>query len=397
MRSAQDLLLPLCLLAACGDPVGVDATATDVTDTTATVGTTESSAADDGSATGVADTTAAPDETTATDSSTGGEVTSTTGGMTSDGATTETGSTSGCSKVDFLVVVDNSGSMGDEQKSLQAAFPSFVESVVQAPGGPDDVHILVTDVDAYVFEQCDDGCACAEGEGCPATTIECQLGCAVNSLCTIDGSFVCGETTPLPCESVLGAGVTYPRGTGASNQDCEFSSGARYIDASEPDVGAAFSCAAGVGTGSFSSTERPMQAMVSALAPVGEVAECNAGWLRDDAVLVVVFITDESDDEKDSAGDPETWREALLLAKGGDASAVVVLGLFGDNDLPGAICTDLMDELGAEAAPRLREFVDSWGAQGLAGSVCAESYSDFFNDAAMAIDASCASFVPPAD
>ena len=87
-----------------------------------------------------------------------------------------------------------------------------------------------------------------------------------------------------------------------------------------------------------------------------------------------------------------------MSAKGGDESAIVVLGLFGDNDEPGAICPPFNPDSasGAEPSPRLREFVDSFGDHGVPGSVCAASYQQFFLDAVGIIDTTCDEFVPPA-
>ena len=44
---------------------------------------------------------------------------------------------------------------------------------------------------------------------------------------------------------------------------------------------------------------------------------------------------------------------------------------------------------GAEPSPRLREFVDSFGDHGVAGSVCADSYQQFYLDAVGIIDTKC--------
>ena len=52
---------------------------------------------------------------------------------------------------------------------------------------------------------------------------------------------------------------------------------------------------------------------------------CNEGFLRDDAILVVTFITDEED--TGSAGNPDSWKQTLVDAKGGNEEAIVVLGL----------------------------------------------------------------------
>jgi hypothetical protein len=195
----------------------------------------------------------------------------------------------------------------------------------------------------------------------------------------------------MQCEDILGAGVTYPRGANASNMDCNFQNGMRFMTDAEPNLVTAFQCAARVGTDSTNDPERPMEAMVQAVSGGGAVGGCNTGFLRDDAILVVTFITDEDDDANDgSAGSVDTWRQALITAKNGDESAIVMLGLFGDQDLPNAICGSE-----AEVSPRLRQFLDSWGDQGFFGSICANDYDDFFQAAVDIIDTTCDDFTPP--
>ena len=303
----------------------------------------------------------------------------------------------GCKKVDFLFVIDNSGSMGDEQDNLISSFPGFIETIQTTLDEAQDYHIMVIDSDPWVFDGCQDACdsgCLPDGCGLPPA-FECILPCALSLTCI--GQHTCGVTQPFECEDVLGAGVTYPRGTQASNQDCNFSTGARYMDSSEPDLSSTFACAADVGTGSTTNTEKPMEAMVQAVTPSTPAFACNEGFIRDDAILVVTFITDEDDGSGDSQGNVNGWRQALISAKGGDETAVVVLGLFGDNDQPGAICPPLDEDSndGAEPSVRLREFVDSWGPRGFAGSVCAGSYNDFFQEAVGIIDNTCEDFTPP--
>ncbi len=322
-----------------------------------------------------------------------------TGQMTAD----DGGNADGCDKVDFLFIIDNSGSMGDEQGNLISSFPLFIDTIQSTLDEAQDYNIMVLDVDAWQYETCQQQCdtapaECINPQGLCDPTVgpACLLPCALGLICGADGGFECGVTTPAECEDVLGAGVEFPRGQGSSNMDCNFATGARYMDTNEPDLSSAFECAAQVGVSSYAPTERPMQAMVQAVTSGTEADSCNEGFLRDDAILVVTFITDEDDGNGDSAGNAAGWRQALIAAKNGDENAIVVLGLFGDNDLPGGICQDLADGSdGAEAAPRLREFVDSFGDKGFFGSVCAPSYDAFFMEAVGLIDTTCEEFIPP--
>lgn len=111
---------------------------------------------------------------------------------------------------------------------------------------------------------------------------------------------------------------------------------------------------------------------------------------------VPVEVTDEEDLGK-SAGNPASWYSALVNTKGGSESAVVVLGLMGDLDLPTSICDPLDDgtNVGAEASPNLRAFVDMFDDFGLDASVCADDYRPFFEEAVRVIDQACDDFIPP--
>jgi hypothetical protein len=67
-------------------------------------------------------------------------------------------------------------------------------------------------------------------------------------------------------------------------------------------------------------------ALIAALSPYLSVGECNKGFLRDDALLFITFITD-SEDEK-SKTYVSDWYKAIVKAKHGDPGAVVTLLMF---------------------------------------------------------------------
>ena len=60
--------------------------------------------------------------------------------------------------------------------------------------------------------------------------------------------------------------------------------------------------------------ELPMEAMVRAVGPLNGPGQCNAGFVRNEALLLVVFVTDEDDNGK-SGGNPATWKQALPAAR----------------------------------------------------------------------------------
>ncbi|MFO7565132.1 MAG: hypothetical protein R6X02_20970 [Enhygromyxa sp.] len=273
----------------------------------------------------------------------------------------------GCQKIDFLFVIDSSGSMADKQANLIASFPGLVAAMmdnVQA----DDWHVMVVDTDAQWGGT------------------DCANACTTLGLCPDAPEFDCNTPAPLLCDITLGAGQIAPMGEAASNQDCDLAGGARYIQAGEPDLLSAFSCVAKVGVDG-SDAERQMDALVRALGPeLAEPGKCNEGFVRDDAILVITIITDEPDQHSD--GDPADWADAVIAAKGGNAEAVVVLGLLPDGDLGVPLC-------GAAAleAPRMSEFLQLFEANGRA-SVCEPDYSPFFLDAVSVISETCETFDP---
>ncbi len=297
----------------------------------------------------------------------------------------EAGDGQGCTKADFLFVIDNSGSMEDEQDQLIASFEGFI-STIQATSMAQDFQILVVDTDASggggsTVECTNDVCTCEPVPGC------CEFACNLGGLTCND--IPCDRVPGSECDRTLGAGKVFRNdGTLCMHEE------PRFMSDGDPDLAATFACVGEVGTFG-DGNEQPMAAMLRAVD--GELAQgCNAGFLRDDAILVVTFITDEEDENK-SPGDPTSWHADLVAAKGGNEDAVVVLGLFGDTDQPDAVCEpfDEKGEDGAEAGPRLRAFTASFGDHGVLGSVCEADYNPFFTEAVSIIDTACDEFVPP--
>jgi hypothetical protein len=179
--------------------------------------------------------------------------------------------------------------------------------------------------------------------------------------------------------------------------DCGIAGGQRYIVDGQPNLSGTFGCIANVGT-EGDGNETPMASMLEAIGSQSGAGMCNEGFLREDAVLVVTFITDEEDDYSlgnGSPGTPQSWYDAVVAAKNGDPTAAVVLGLIGDPDQPNPVCQPLMDIQGGEASPRLRQFVELFGPRGTWGSVCSPNFGDFFEQAVSLIDTTCDDFVPP--
>jgi hypothetical protein len=280
----------------------------------------------------------------------------------------------GCEKVDFLFVIDNSGSMYDHQQGLIDAFPGFIAQI-QATLAAQDYHVMVVDSDA------------------DETFSKCQSQCDIMGYPCM--GFPCGAPTTT-CDGVLGAGVVGPLGDQASNVDCGFAAPQRYLSSDGGALASAFECAGQVGI-SGAGNERPMNAMLAALGPALEGADgCNAGFLRDDAILVITVLSDatitSSQEQVDDT--PQQWHDAVIAAKGGDPQAVAVLGLVSDSDQMDGLCkpNPIPYDMGS---PLLRAFVGLFAERGVQASICEPDYQPFFADAVAILDATCDQFVPP--
>jgi len=273
--------------------------------------------------------------------------------------------TEGCQAIDFLFIIDSSESMKDHQENLIASFPGFAAEI-QSSVPADDWHVMVVDTDA-------------QWGG-----VECANACSTLGQCPDEPAFDCSTPPPELCDITIGSGEIAPFGEGASNAEC-LETGARYVPEGTADLESVFSCVAQVGVDG-NSEERTAEAMVRGLSEdlVGDDG-CNAGFLRDDAILVVTIITDEPD--INSPDDAPAWVQAIVDAKNGDDQAIVVMGLLPDADAD-ALCEEAVE------APRLVDFVTSFPNSARA-SVCEPDYSPFFAAAVDVIVETCDDFVPP--
>lgn len=347
------LTLAMTLLgpAACGDSSSDAGTASATTTvTTATTATTPASTGESASA-GTDSATGAPTSSgsaSASDSEAGPKL-----DVAADTTTADPGE--GCPSVDILFVIDDSGSMADQQASLVASFPGFITAVQSQLGGAKSYHIGVVTTDIY-----------------PDNAANC-----------ID----------------IGDLITQTGGPGSSAMNCQpFTSGTRFLDETEPDLGAKFACMGLIGTGG-SSDERPIRGMLNALKPENNApGGCNALFSRPEALLVVVIITDEDDvpDGCDdmgvcmsygSGGDKNAWYDELLSYRNNTAQNIVVLALIGRK---------LDNPCAATPASKLLGFANLFDEHGFIGDVCAEDYAPFFSDALPVIGEACQNWVPPA-
>jgi hypothetical protein len=158
--------------------------------------------------------------------------------------------------VDILFVIDNSGSMAEEQTSLRANFGKFMDVLSTIQGGAPNMHIGVTT--SNLGQSATDGTA----------------GGAFGAGCTGAGD--------------NGALRTTPEVSGRFIIDEETAGGARNRNYSGT-LADAFSSLANVGTNGCG-IEQHLGAVQRSLS-----STTNAGFLRPDAKLAVIFIADEDD------------------------------------------------------------------------------------------------------
>ena len=192
--------------------------------------------------------------------------------------------------LDLLLVVDNSGSLAEEQASLAANLPALVNVLNTAPGGLPDLHVGVVSTNV--------GTGGVQIGGCStATRPEGDDGVLLTNGCP-------------GLQATYLSDVRNPDGSRTRNY--------------QGDLSSTLGCMVRLGT-TGCGFEQPLEAMRRAL-----TAGHNPGFLRPDALLGVVIMTDED-----------------------DCSATLGGGLFGD---PNATSTSVL-------GPRTSFRCFEWGVQ----------------------------------
>ena len=355
--------LAAVVLAACGDasPPGFS---TGPAITSVSASTSGSSSTGDTSSTGPAD------------DSAGSSGSSSTGIVRDVGTVMDFGPVQppGCKgKVDLLFVISRMQTMVTEQEQLLASFPGFIDTIEQTLEGF-DVHVMTANPDGYwPGHACDDA----------------WWGCKMNyPNCGPSAKDYDCETFPgmkTPCDEQLGAGLIFNAGGYAANELCDLHGGHRYIVGDEPNMLDAFECIAKVGM----SGSDPLlgDAMIAALSDkLNGDGGCNEGFLRDDALLVVVFISDNTDDSKSYA---KQHYDAIIAAKQDPGSVVMLVVTpqpLGDKE-PVKGCT--YNDPPLAFSDLLSRFPYTF-----VGDTCASSYAPFFDAAIAKISEACESFIP---
>jgi hypothetical protein len=172
-------------------------------------------------------------------------------------------------KIDLLFMIDNSNSMEPKQASLMQFFPNLIQPIKDLPIKPDlHIGIVTSDMGA-------------------------------------------GQFTPPSCDTLGGdQGILQNTPLGATCATAHLNNAAdRFLSYAQDswggpvvnftgDIADAFACYAAVGTGGCG-FEHQLASVKAALDECQSDAGCrqrqNVGFLRDDAYLVVVILTDEDD------------------------------------------------------------------------------------------------------
>ncbi len=263
----------------------------------------------------------------------------------------------GCKgKIDFLFVISRYDGMIYFQDQLIDAFPKFIQTI-QTKFAEFDYHIMVVEGTRYWAPV---GCK----EMCPA---QCFPG------------FPC-HYTPTACDEAIGGGVVYPVGMDGSNKFCGINGGRRYMTHAQANLLETFSCVANLGIGGW---DLLGEALTAAMQPeINAPGGCNAGFLRDDAVLMVTMISNTYDQVSGSMGTPEDWMAAVRTAKHGNLDSVVMLSIL-QAEQPDCHVNDRICQLVEMFPHHLR------------GDIFEPDLGPYFDQATDMVEAACAEFTPP--
>jgi hypothetical protein len=268
-----------------------------------------------------------------------------TGGGPDANGSNDPGTAQKCNKMDIVFVVDDSGSMSEEQSNLASNFPMFatvLQNFVNENGEHIDFRIGVTTT------------------GKDFTT-------------TFTGF-------PLPPMTEHGPDGVFMNNCGLAQ---------RWLDSTTPNLGTTLGCRANVGTGG-SSYEMPLLMAKHALDKHGSME--NAGFLRPDALLGVVMLTDEDDGSSSADSimiDPTDAVQFFDTLKGHRSrwAAGVIAGE--------TACSSTFGN--ATEATRLKQFVQLTNANGsqqaVFSSICAGNLTMALSDVLAKFQSACGGII----
>ena len=177
-------------------------------------------------------------------------------------------------KTDILFVVDDSGSMSEEQQNLANNLDAFIDALIASPV-QDDFRIGVTNTSVEEFPNSSGVVRTTYAVG-PAKNVPFPAGALVAVQTDLGGNVIPGA-------------FVYDAGKYAATGGW---GGTRILDKGSPTLAADFKANVRVGLDG-SGKEQPFRAARLALSD--RLADTNQGFLRDGARLAVIFLSDEDD------------------------------------------------------------------------------------------------------
>jgi len=351
------LYAALSLVASCGPRSG-DATSLSAGDDPTMI-ENGSTSSESGATSGDSSTSLSTTSST-TDVSTSSAVSSTGEPVHDVGLSTSGGSGHGCNgKIDIMFIMSGAESLHDR---LEVSIPAFA-TTLEEELGEFDLHVMAVDPDGrWGSIDCPKNKCPADG-GCPLEGYEEYPCWALHE-----------EGVLTKCDNTRGAGVVFQAGPYSANKPCGALPGQRYITSNTPDFAEAFACLAHDG-GASGGKVMHGDTLGRALAFDLEHG-CNAGFLREDALLMVVQIVAATSEDPT----PWEWADYVLDAKGGDQDMAVALAISVDwvGYPSGPLCEE------GKTAPHPPTFVEwtQYFDHGVHGSKCAPTYAPFFAEAA---------------
>ncbi len=267
----------------------------------------------------------------------------------------------GCNeKIDLLFILSDGYLVAD---ILDLSTPEFLKTM-EEDLAEFDLHVMVVDPHG----EWGDDVRCPKNK-CPA-----DGGCLVAGYEDFPCWALHEEGALTKCDHTRGAGLIFPAGAGAANKPCGVPEGRRYITNSDPNFAEAFSCLSGRSGGSGGVSEHGTT-LGRALAFDLKYG-CHEGFLRDDALLLVVQVVQQSYEMMNAPA----WADYVLEAKDFEQDMVAVLGVAIDwgGYEPVPLCE------GAEHRPERAGFSEwvTYFDHSVFASRCEPDYAPFFAEVA---------------
>jgi len=293
------------------------------------------------------------------------------------------GHTTGSCDIDILFVIDTSGSMFDAAKSLrEVGFPSFIQQLEEYSGlgtyrvavtnhlyGQNPADSLTVDDSLFLTVGYDPNYECQNlADGCDSQ------GHEYEELAGGYGYYLCDDVPEM-----------------AHTVGCSFASGQTWMEGPSTALLDEFLCVGNIACHQSESFDEPtLRAGVEALRYSG-----NQDFLRQEALLVLVYLTDEEDSSEGMTY--QQMHDEILALKGGDERYVVVVTMAGP-EVGTEELNIITHEMGCTSelygavyeTPRIIGFTGLFGARGRHYNLCEDDLSTALTDALDRLEMSCA-------